>query len=326
MKKKLFLIFTVVGLNGGFISSADFPLVKITNGLIEADLYLPDAQNGYYRGVRFDWAGVISRLEYKGHCYFGEWNPKPYNATLHDNITGPVEEFTPVGYEETQVGGDFLKIGVGILTKTEDKKYFFADQYAIKNAGKWTIKPSKNKVEFVHELSDAAGYGYLYRKTVKLTKGKPELMLQHSLKNTGQKTIETQVYNHNFLMIDSEPTGPNIKTTFAFDVRAEGKNFGTIAKAENRSISYVQPLKTGENVYSEGLTGFENTAKDYDIFIQNLKSGAGVRITSDRPLEKLVYWACHSTACPEPYIKLSVKPQQEVRWEIKYEFKVETPN
>jgi len=40
------------------------PEAFISNGLINARLYLPDAVNGYYRGARFDWGGVIYDLEY----------------------------------------------------------------------------------------------------------------------------------------------------------------------------------------------------------------------------------------------------------------------
>ena len=308
------------------MSSAEFPSVKISNGLVEAELYLPDANAGYYRGTRFDWSGVMPRLDYKGHSFFGIWNPAKYDPKLHDAIAGPVEEFVAVGYNEAEPGGEFLKIGVGTLTKSDAKPYSFSQSYAIKNAGKWTVKPSKDKVDFTHELSDASGYGYVYRKTVKLTKGNPELVLEHHLKNTGQKPIETQMYNHNFFMIDNEPTGPNIKTTFPFEVSAEGKGFGDIAKADNKTITYARVLPSGEFVYSGGLKGFGNSPADYSMLIQNLKTGAGVQISCDKPLDRLVYWACHTTSCPEPYIKLSVKPQEEIRWKIKYDFKVETPN
>ncbi|WP_428659477.1 hypothetical protein [Runella sp.] len=320
MIKKLLSVFPILLITGGFISSVDFPSAKITNGLIEAELYLPDAGKGYYQGTRFDWSGVMPRLDYKGHSYFGIWNPAPYDPKLHDAIAGPVEEFVALGYNEAEVGGEFLKIGVGTMVKLDTKPYSFSQPYQIKNAGKWTVKTSKDKVEFIHEITDAAGYGYVYRKTVKLTKGKPELVLEHSLKNTGQKLIETQMYNHNFFMIDNEPTGPNIKTLFPYEIKAEGKGFGSVVKAENREISYTKEIASGEFVYSGGVQGFDATPEDYDILIQNLKTGASVQITCDKPLEKLVYWACHTTACPEPYIKLSVKPQEEVHWKIKYKF------
>ena len=304
----------------GFIAPTDFPSVKITNGEIEAELYLPDANRGYYQGTRFDWAGVMPHLVYRKHSYFGIWNPAPYDPKLHDAIAGPVEEFVAVGMNEAEIGGEFLKIGVGSLIKPDAKPYSFNVPYQIKNGGKWTVKKSSDKVEFTHVISDAAGYGYVYRKTVKLLSGKPEMVLEHSLKNTGQKLIETQMYNHNFFMIDNEPTGPNIYTSFPYEIKAEGRGFGSIAKTENRAISYTKELAPGDFVFTAGLQGFGPSPDDYDILIQNLKSGAGVQITSDQPLEKFVFWACHTTSCPEPYIKLSVKPKEEVKWKINYKF------
>ncbi len=47
----------------------------------------------------------------------------------------------------------------------------------------------KDRVIFTHELNDGKGHSYTYTKTVRLQKGKPELTLEHSLKNTGQKTL-----------------------------------------------------------------------------------------------------------------------------------------
>src|SRR5215212_1092670 len=69
---------------------AGFPEATITNGLIEARIYLPDAKQGYYRGSRFDWSGVMPELKYEDHSYFGQWFEQ-YSPTLHDAIMGPVD-------------------------------------------------------------------------------------------------------------------------------------------------------------------------------------------------------------------------------------------
>lgn len=37
------------------------------------------------------------------------------------------------------------------------------------------------------------------------------------------------------------------------------------------------------------------------IRIENHKTGAGVRITCDRPLSKFVFWVSSITLCPAPY-------------------------
>lgn len=306
---------------------ADFPQAEITNGLIRAVLYLPDAEKGYYRASRFDWSGVTARLEFNGHNYFDVWNPAPYDPRLNDAIVGPVQEFRPaLGYDEAAVGEAFIKIGVGSLKKIQEPSYRFSFSYDIINPGKWSISKKKDQISFTHELIDPSGYSYLYTKTVQLVKGKPLMVLQHSLKNTGKKSIETSVYNHNFFVIDNEPTGPNIKLSFPFQVKEEDKGngstrgFGNVAQILGKSIIYTRELNKGETVFSSGLLGFKSVPEDYNIVIENLKTGAGVKITSDAVIEKLVYWACQTTACPEPYIKLSAAPGQEIKWKYMYEF------
>ena len=90
----------------GLLPAADFPSAEIANGRIRAKIYLPNAQNGYYRGTRFDWSGVVYSLQYKGHSYYGPWVQRT-DAKVRDfvyegpdivggpctSISGPVDEF-----------------------------------------------------------------------------------------------------------------------------------------------------------------------------------------------------------------------------------------
>src|SRR4029077_10071008 len=108
---------------------------------------------------------------------------------LHDAILGPVEEFLTnglgLGYNDVKVGESFVKIGVGAVRKPEERAFQQFRTYDITDPGKWTVKTFSDHVEFTQELSDTAGYAYLYKKTVRLAKDKPQLVLEHSLKNTG---------------------------------------------------------------------------------------------------------------------------------------------
>lgn len=319
MKTILLFVGLLMSLSGRFPPPAEPPQAELANGLIQTTLYLPDTSQGYYQGTRFDWSGAFKNLNYKGHSYIEQWF-ETHDPKTHDAINGPVEEFTPLGYADAKPGDTFVKPGVGVLRKADDKAYAFSSRFDIVDQGKWTIKTHKDRVEFRHQIADAAGYGYRYTKTVRLSKGKPELVLEHSLKNTGQKFIETSVYNHNFFVIDKQPTGPQIAIRFPFAVKGEGKGFGSTINVEENSLLYSRELTKREQVYSAGLQGFDPVVSDYDIRIENLKTGAGVRATSDQPMEKLVFWACSTTSCPEPYIHLKAAPGQEVHWKIAYEF------
>ena len=318
--KSLFIFCAILfGWHNNVSSPDDFPQADITNGVVNATLLLPDSTSGYYQATRFDWSGVIKSLDYKDHSYFGVWFKK-YDPKLHDAISGPVEEFGAIGYDEAKVGDKFLKIGVGALRKASEKPYTSFTLYEIANAGKWEVKKLKDRVVFSQTLKDETGYAYVYSKTVRLIKGKPELVLEHSLKNTGRRDIETNVYNHNFFLIDKQLTGPSIKIKFPFEVSGTGRGLGTFAEINGKEINYTRELKDKEDMYIGAVNGFSNDAKDYDFRIENHQSGAGVRIRGDKPLDKLVFWACPTVSCPEPYIHIKVSPGQEFKWNLNYEF------
>src|ERR1700751_2217844 len=112
----------VLAVMGGALLSLEIlgsppdPSAEINNGLIRAKIYVPDARGGFYRGTRFDWSGVVYSLQAHGHDYYGPWFNKT-DASVHDfvyrgtdivagpcsAITGPVDEFAPVGFEVAKV-------------------------------------------------------------------------------------------------------------------------------------------------------------------------------------------------------------------------------
>ncbi|MEI6139870.1 MAG: hypothetical protein WCP85_11435 [Mariniphaga sp.] len=295
-----------------------FPEAKISNGILTTHFYLPDFNNGYYRATRFDWSGLITNLDFKGHQYFGQWYEK-YDPEIHDAVMGPVEEFGQIGYTDVKPGGTFIKIGVGALLKPDDSPYSSFKLYKITNHGKWKIKTKSDQVQFTHELKEGE-YSYAYNKTINLVKGKPELVIQHTLKNTGTKTLETTVYNHNFMMIDHLLTGPGYIVRFPSNVTAEGRGFNDIARIEGKQMTFLREVSKLESLYCGAMQGLNNDRSSYDFRIENLKAGAGVHITADQPVFKLAFWSNTTTVCPEPFIQIKVEPGKEFKWEIRYEF------
>lgn len=303
----------------GLLPAAEFPEAEISNGLIRAKLYLPDAQRGYYQGTRFEWSGIIHSLRFKDHEYFGVWFDR-YDPKIHDAITGPVES-TREGdllYSEAKPGGTFVRLGVGVVRRPDDRPFHAFHTYEIVDPGKWKVRTSDDRVEFTHELKHESGLAYVYKKTIRLEKDKPELLIEHSLRNKGSRPIETAQYNHNFFVIDKQPTGPDFSVKFPFDARAT-MDLQDKARVQDRELVYLRELQKGESVFTE-LKGFGDTSKDYDFWIENAKVKAGVRITGDRPLTRLVFWSIRTTLCPEPYIGIRVEPGDETKWNIAYEF------
>lgn len=297
------------------IGQAAVPQVEITNGRIHAVLYVPDPQNGYYRATRFDWSGAIASAEWKGHTYFGQWFQR-HDPKVHDAITGPVEEFDSIGYDEARPGENFVRLGIGAIRKPDEPRYRQFSTYEIADPGKWTINNSRDAVEFVHELGDTRGYAYVYRKKVRLDGD--SLVLEHRLKNTGRKTIATNGYDHDFFMLDNQPTGPDFVVTFPFELTAVSPQaIAGAVELRGKQWIYLQELQ--RSVQTQ-LTGFGPTARDYDFRVENLKTGAGVRQRGDRPLTKINLWSPRTTVCPEGFIDVRVDPGKETTWKITYEF------
>lgn len=296
------------------------PTAGIANGEIEMRLYLPDPVSGYYRGTRFDWSGVVASLRWNGHEYFGQWFER-YDPLLHDAITGPVEEFltgneSALGYASAAAGEPFVRIGVGAVRKPDEAAYRRFGTYEIVHPGEWSVERGTDRITIEHVLGDVRGYAYRYRKTLRLDGHR--LVIAHSLENRGQRAIESSVYNHNFFTLDAATTGPAIAVRLPFEAKTR-RSFEDRAVLEGRTIRFLRPFAKGETVFSE-IDGFGTSAGDYDFRLENRTSGAGVRITGDRPLSKLIFWSAEKTVCPEPYIDLNIAPGGRAEWTITYEF------
>lgn len=314
-----------------------YPQTEISNGLLRAKIYLADAEKGFYRGTRFDWAGVIGSLAYAGHSYFGpffeRFDPSvadvvigdPVVAGINSAASGPVEEFigageTGLGYADAKPGEAFCKIGVGSLRRVDNAAYSSYTNYPILNGGKRTLNTATDFVEFTQKVDCGSGYGYTYSKKITLLKGRPEMTIEHRLVNTGTKPIATQVYDHNFLSIDHAPTGPAVAITFPFTLATRGQIDGPgLAEIHGNQLLFPRDLKGSDMFYSE-CTGFGKTPADYQFRVENRKTGAGVAISGDRPLANLGVWAVRTVVAPESYIDINIPPGQDFSWKYKYRF------
>ena len=326
------LTIAVLGFAAGLLPAADFPSHEIRNDQIKAKIYLPDAKNGFYRSTRFDWSGVIGGLEYKGHNFYGPWFTKitdvydfgyegeevisaPFTA-----MVGPGEEFGVIGYNDVKPGGTFIKPGVGVLRRVDETPYNHSKPYEIVDGGKWTVKKNGDSVEFTQAVNDpTSGYGYLYKKVVRLTKGKPQMTLEHSLKNTGTKQIQSNVYDHNFLVLDKQAPGPDFEITFPFQLQARNAPNKALGEIRGNQLAYVKTLENQERM-TTNVTGPANTPMDYDIRVDNKKVGAGVHITGDRPLTRVGYWSIKTVMAVEPYIDIVVEPGKDLSWKYTYDY------
>ena len=294
---------------------ADWPRATISNGLITAELPLPDPEKGYYRSTRFEAAGQITNLTFAGHRFFAEFAAPPRNPTANEAAAGTAEEFfEPIGYDEAKVGESFIKIGVGRLEKPWEHDYFFGAAYWMVDRFPWESRVEGNTAEFAQRVTDPRGWGYDYRKRAVLTPGKAELVFEHEFCNTGRRRIVTNQYNHSFILIDGDPAGPGYRVEFNFPVV-------TVNNVEERTTRKGNAFQLKGGTVFSPLRGFLNGAAAEASVIHE-PSGARVTVSGD--FAPFRYWLFSSerAVCPESFVHIDLAPGESMTWKRVWKFEV----
>jgi len=308
------------------------PTAIVSNGSIRARIYLPDVGRGFYRSTRFDWSGMIATLEHGEQQFYGPWFDRSESSVRdftfqgdaivagpESAAVGPAEEFRePLGFTP-DVGRTFVKVGVGVLRTADDAPYSPFARYELVESGAWQAEAADDSVEFTQVLGEGAtGHGYRYRKTVRLVADSPELTVSHELANTGRLSIETTQYTHHFLTFGGQPTGSGLRLVLPFEVRATPTP-GPAVMVAGREVAFRRPL-VGRECVSSAIAGFGDRLSDHDIRIEQVETGASVRVTGNRPMVRAWLWAIRSVVSFEPFVAVRVAPGETTTWEWRYRY------
>ena len=289
--------------------------IVLRSGDLRLYLCVPDSAGGYYLGTRFDHAGVFRRIEYKGEAFADEWFAD-YDPYRHDCLTGPVEEFSQNGYDETLPGGIFLKPGVGLLRREDDSPYDWFHRYEIVDEGERTLKTDGVSAVFGQRLS-GDGFAYKYSKTVAIEREDGIFSIRHRFHNKGKRAISGYVYNHNFFTLADSRVGAATKVDFPFPPSGHWRSEYDSVALSGGGIRFSRDLREGETVYMGDLHS-GNLDNDYSFRLCNEENGLGVGVLSDARMHHAVFCAISRVACVEPHTILDVAPGQSVAWTVFY--------
>jgi hypothetical protein len=294
----------------------DWPRINLTNGLVKMTVAIPDPEKGYYRGARFEQAGIISSLEYEGHTYFAENWVEARNPVANACVAGPAEEFwEPLGFDEAETGGSFIKIGVGLLERPYDNNYFFGSSYWVVKAFPWKVKISENSIEFNQEISEG-GWGYNYTKKLTLPRGKAELIIEHSLKNTGTKRIFSNHYSHNFIALDGTVPGPDYELNFGYPFRILNEG----ARKHFNIKGCAVKLKNSDTAYTPLIPPLNSDSNWFTISIPSKKTF--VRVNEKFAPRRAAFFQNDKAICPESFFLIDIGYGESAEWIRTYEFGV----
>lgn len=316
------------------------PSLHLTNGVLSVTVLPPQGERRFYRGTRFDGSGVVSSLTYKGHEFYGPWfqriSPEVRDVSLdspdmivvgpNTAMMGPAEEFDstgPLGFADAAPGSAFVKIGVGELRRPDAANYSGFRTYEVSDPGRWTVRSGRDRVTFTHTLaSKATGYGYRYAKTLRLVPGQPRMLIEHVLRNTGARAIETTVYNHNFVTFGGSPTDEAVSVRTPFPISTSRPPDAAVAAVQGDTLVYKRAIGQRERV-ALPFEGYPAGQGSNAASVSNARLGTTVSFQGDRPLERMAIWSIRSVVAVEPFVRLVVPPGEEVRWSFAYTYSAE---
>ncbi|MEP5338351.1 MAG: hypothetical protein ABJL44_10505 [Algibacter sp.] len=274
-----------------------------------------DAPLQKYNLSRFDWTGKITAVKYKNNYVTGVEETSVENQ--NEIGKGLYNEFgieAAIGFNETEVRDPFHKIGVGLLKKDE-APYLFNKSYEIQPA-EFEVTNQLNKIILDCKSQNINGYGYILKKEIELFESR--FVIKYLLQNTGEKTIETNEYTHNFLAINEDLIGANYILKFPFQIKSKlfGETINPEDKVEIGSDKILFNNTPNKQFFFSNLSGNEKVDAYWELI--NTKNNIGVSETGSFKTSKVNLWGWKHVVSPELFFEIKVEPKQSIEWSRTY--------
>ena len=289
----------------------------IKNDTLEVAIDLPSEN---YEGSRFDWTGKISSVKFKSLplTTIEDTESKDVNF-LGKGLYNEFGITSPIGFEETPIGGWFHKIGIGLLKK-EHKNYLFHRNHIIKPTS-FDINYENDKIKIICKSELVNGYSYILKKEIRVSEN--SFTIDYSLHNTGEKKIITDEYVHNFMAINNALIGEDYTLKFPFPINPS--LFDETVNNENAveiGLDNITFNKTPEQqFFFSNLTGGKELEAEWTL--TNLKANVGIKEIGNFKTDKINLWGWKHVISPELFFKISLIPGKSLEWSRKFEvFKI----
>lgn len=284
----------------------------LRNNQLEIQVDLP-LEN--YDFSRFDWTGKIGMVKYKNILV----SSCEILNNEHDTQSGNgfYNEFgidDALGFAETKAGDWFHKIGIGILKK-DSEKYLPNRKYAIQPAT-FTVSAQENEMIITCTSPSYNGYAYFLKKEIRLMDS--GFIIHYHLTNTGEKTIHTDEYNHNFMAVNKSFIGSDYRLKFPFYLKPEQfeetvNREGKVSIGEKEITFHGTP---NEPFFFSNLSGNQNIEAGWELI--NTKNNIAISETGSFTTSKVNVWGWKHVISPELFFAIMVEQGKEIEWSRTY--------
>lgn len=287
------------------------PLHKLAEGPVRAWISLPgDGESGFYAGRRFETAGSVAFLQYRG------WNFVGWGAPVEGGLTlGLVGEFLDL--IELPGRAERVKIGVGRVSGSSPADFAVTERYG------WRAYPREAGVDLEQVVREPEGVGYRLRKRIEVMTG--GLEIGYELENTGQSELHTRHYGHNFMVPGGMAGGVGMEVDFGIEIAPRAK----VLKMENgAAVEGSRLVFHPREHYDQGSTRIDLEGEDLPrrVVLANRHNGAAVAVETDWTPRFYRLYVTWREVCPEPYYDVRLAPREKAAWRTRYDFTVQDPS
>jgi len=260
-------------------------------------------------GPRFDLTARVSSIVASGTSFLGSY--------------GLVDEFGlkgigVLGFAQAPLGGTFIKVGVGRLTRPGPEPYHFNTRYPVVQFFPTTVREANALRVVVEQVGGNTGsFAYRYTKRYDVEPKASALCVHYELTNTGTNDFVFEHYNHHWFLINGVPMGATYTFQSAFPlVPAELRDWRRLGAALVLRQAVLATVG-----YHDQMT---RIPKVLNLFFIGLR-GTGPLIESkgDYEATEFALYAVSKGLCPELFYRASLRTGETASWSRNYLFHAE---
>lgn len=269
---------------------------------------------------RFDRAGFVTgvKLDEK-YDFLAQEDMKDGSASSGGMGFCSEQRFDPMS-AEVKVGEKFPKLGVGILTKTEDKPYFFMNTYPCEDYTV-AVKEYDDCILFTTAPKEINGYAMSQIKQVAI-KGNT-LTITTSIRNMGTKDLIIDEYCHNFMTLNHKKVNKDYRLEIPCVEIPEGEirtnDAATYFHSDGKSLSKAEESFVFA-LYAFTEEQMKPVKGSYGWTLTDTTNGLTVAEADDFKVAGVTVWSVGDAISPEMFYAATVKPGEEVKWSRTYTF------
>jgi len=277
--------------------------IKIGSGELQVWVAKPGLR---YNRSRFDWTGFIPQVTLNGYTFC-----TPEEAEWHLNGTGGEGLCNEFKGDSNTMGADgsdnlFLKPGVGLLKRPDSEPYNIGVDYEIVKEFPCTINHGDDYVDFHLDEIPFKGIAYKMYKHVSVIGNM--LIITTTVSNTGEKSIELDEYNHNFLSLNGHGAHPQITLSMHKDYYNSVETPGLIMNEDN--ITFTDEIKGSFMIFCRSPVTYSPLRWE----LCDKKAGLKVQEWGDFVVTKYMIWGGPHTVTPEIYGNFKIDPGSKRAW------------